>query len=478
MAVQPVYGPDYAKLVLQGLQTYRGIKGQQQQDEQYESQQQRQRERDIREEERYQRQKELEMREDEDFKLKRFQRERATTARKIEGKPVAYQIQEMEAHIQRIKDRGGDSRESENLLEMLRNQDPAQQQAAQQIISDARVLGEDQGILKRRPAPPVEDDILRKKRAIEAGLKPGTEAYNKYMLLGEESLKKETPQTLTAIEKNVKAMGFKPGTKRYQQEVMRLAWKGQFKKTEFEKLLDMAGIDPKSDEGQRAIKAKLAGSGMSLTFDPETGEMIFTQGQGAGTPLARGSKGKIEGQLANIETNIGELNRIEELYKPEFLTWAGKGKAFWTNLKSKADVDLSKEEKQFSQGRRRFTQDVNKFFNAYRKEITGAAASVQELESLKKAVFNEDLSPVEFEAAFDEFNKGVYRSRRILRKVMREGVQGSLKNKKSPAAKRFNDLWTSGQDDSAVDRIGELKRKANSLEEIQQILKEEGYING
>jgi hypothetical protein len=158
MAVQPVYGPDYAKLVLQGLQTYRGIKGQQQQDEQYEYGKERQAQRDIREEERYVRQKELEAREDEEFKLKRFQRERATTARKIEGKPVAYQIQEMEAHIQRIKDRGGDSRESENLLEMLRNQDPAQQQAAQQIISDARVLGEDQGILKRRGVAPGEKD--------------------------------------------------------------------------------------------------------------------------------------------------------------------------------------------------------------------------------------------------------------------------------------------------------------------------------
>jgi len=39
---------------------------------------------------------------------------------------------------------------------------------------------------------------------------------------------------------------------------------------------------------------------------------------------------------------------------------------------------------------------VDQFFNTYRSQITGAAASQQELEALKKALISTDIGPEEF----------------------------------------------------------------------------------
>ena len=46
-------------------------------------------------------------------------------------------------------------------------------------------------------------------------------------------------------------------------------------------------------------------------------------------------------------------------------------------------------------------EDLEKFFNKYRKEITGAAAAVAELQKLRKAILSGDLPPAQAKASFD-----------------------------------------------------------------------------
>jgi len=222
------------------------------------------------------------------------------------------------------------------------------------------------------------------------------------------------------------------------------------------------------------VRANLLGRSQSFTVSPD-GTVTFRSGKGVtAAGLQRPTARLLEKKLVSFEENIDDLKRIETQIKPEFLTFQGRGRAFFTAIKSKAGVDITPQEKQFVQQRKRFVQNINQFFNAYRKEITGAAASVQELEGLKASMFNEDLSPVEFEAAFDEFKNSVFRGRRLARKLLREGVSGNFKNKRSPAAKQFDQEFTVGGDDSALDRIRELE-ETKSEEEIFQILRDEGY---
>jgi hypothetical protein len=232
-----------------------------------------------------------------------------------------------------------------------------------------------------------------------------------------------------------------------------------------------------SEEEKGYIKADLAGQGMVVETTPDGGTIIRA-GKGLGKDdgvLTKKSRNTLENAIISGERSTGRLNRIYKQFDKDFLTFQGKGKAWWTALKSKADVDLTAEERGFVDKKRRFTQNVNRFFNAYRKDITGAAASVQELESLKKAVFNEDLSPVEFKAALDEFRDETLRAQRINRRLLREGVTGDLRNKKSDAARRMDEYFLLGEDDQPLQRMADLQRAGKSEEEIFKLMNAEGY---
>lgn len=312
---------------------------------------------------------------------------------------------------------------------------------------------------------------------IAQGLEPGTPAFQAAI---QTQLQRPEPagQQPTTLVRNITAAGFKEGTPQFQTEIKKQLNKGFNRPTELQRNLRLAGIEPDSSEGQKIIKASLVGSKTKLSISPD-GSISFASGVGleeGATPIERKTRTDLESKLVNFEQNISDLNRIETQFKPDFLTFLGRGKAFLSGIKSKAGVRLTGDEKRFVQQRRKFTQNINQFFNRYRKEITGAAASVQELEGLKKSMFNEDLSPVEFDAAFSEFKSGVLRSRRLVRKMLREGVQGDLRNKNSEVSKQFNAQFLGGGDDDTQDRIKDLLGEGKTEDEIGQVLDAEGYI--
>lgn len=340
--------------------------------------------------------------------------------------------------IGEISARGGDPTDTLNLLET------APEERAQ-VIENVLNIGRQRGIIKQ----PSQSRFAQPFAAQTTG--------------GESVFVRSDPATGAVTQ----VQGFVPVSK----------------SSSLEQQLLNADIDPNSTEGiklQRQILAKKASSkGRRISFNPETGETVIEEGVGVGGAqgITKKTKGNLEKQLVTFERNISDLTRIEEQFKPEFLTFLGRGQSFLSSIKSKAGAGLDKDEKRFLQQRTRFTNNINQFFNRYRKDITGAAASVQELESLKKSMFNEDLSPAEFEASFGEFKSGVLRSRRLVRKLLREGIQGSLKDKKSDVAKQFNAQFLGGGDDDPTIRINEIRASGvEDREEIKRILKNEGYI--
>lgn len=88
----------------------------------------------------------------------------------------------------------------------------------------------------------------------------------------------------------------------------------------------------------------------------------------------------------------------------------------------------------------RFKQGIEQIFNQYRKEITGAAASVQELERLKEAMMNADLSPTQFESSYNEFIAKIMRGQKIAAQMAREGYDPS----KDENAEMFDRMWNAG----------------------------------
>lgn len=210
------------------------------------------------------------------------------------------------------------------------------------------------------------------------------------------------------------------------------------------------------------------GGGTTVTINPE-------QPVPLDKPNAKDSQSRV---LRSGEA-LARMKRIGDGYLPEYLTYQGNIRAGLLGMKDKAGVDLTEDERQFLYGRRRFTQNINREFNAYRKEITGAAASMGELESLKKAMLSEDLSPAEFEAAYNEYYTELQYSNRLYNRVLREGLMPGT----DQFGERLDDYYLSSDDDDYQARADEIATELRKSGfdgdvglEVMNRLKLEGYV--
>ena len=241
----------------------------------------------------------------------------------------------------------------------------------------------------------------------------------------------------------------------------------QDKRTALQKNLTAGGLVPGTEPFRKAMLQAIKKPGQSFTVSPD-GTIEFTTGVLAHPTLGKPVVKNLQETIISGEQNLSRLDRIVADYEPKFLTFAGQIGASVTALKSKFGANVSKENKEFLKSRRKFTQGVNTFFNAYRKEITGAAAAVAELEGLKKAVLNEDLSPIEFEAAVEQFREEVLRINRLNRRILREGLTGKK-------GQQLDLLFSAGEDDNIEARGAELEAQNVPFDQIMKQLKSEGF---
>ena len=217
------------------------------------------------------------------------------------------------------------------------------------------------------------------------------------------------------------------------------------------------------EERKQFMERQLAKSGGVSVTTPD-GTTVTMGGQTA--PVGKAAKNETEKSVIADEEILQKAETLGNVYDPEFLTWQGQADGWWSRNKEKAGIDLSEAQKQRLKKKTKFRQAVNGLFNAYRKEITGAAAAMSELESLKKAMLNEDMSPSEFEAAYELFVDEGQRAIRLKRKFLREGIE---------IGDEFSDEFTGGSDDDWQARGAELEAQGLTDEAIIQRLRQEGY---
>lgn len=189
-------------------------------------------------------------------------------------------------------------------------------------------------------------------------------------------------------------------------------------------------------------------------------------------PLARSGLTKtLQQEVIELEDTLERVNTIKDRYSPDFLTYQGKGAAYLSSLKSKADIELTNEDRKFLKDKKKFEVLVNRDFNAYRKLITGAAAAEKELQDLKKATINTDLSPAEFEATIDIYQEELQRGLRLKRRLLRDGIQVGDERFGS----EFDRLWEASADDISEDRMEELLNSGINEQAALDMLIDEGY---
>jgi len=182
--------------------------------------------------------------------------------------------------------------------------------------------------------------------------------------------------------------------------------------------------------------------------------------------------------LASQLDNVGRLAGLDEngrMADPWMLTYAGQAEDFLVRHAEKLGVEPTDLQREAVFKRTQFVTGVEQLFNAYRKEITGAAAAVQELDRLKKSFINMDMSPTQFEAAFAQYSGELKRSMRIRRRLLREGFD--LREEGGEGGEMMDNLFLAGADDDPAARYEELLQELGDEDQVYQRMAEEGYAS-
>lgn len=164
----------------------------------------------------------------------------------------------------------------------------------------------------------------------------------------------------------------------------------------------------------------------SLRVLPD-GTVEYSQGGIGLTPSAESEIEKTTGSL------LDQLNQLKKLGTGAFtdaLTMQGKTKAKVLRLADSIKIPIGEGGKEYLGKSRTFVENLEKFFNAYRKEITGAQAAIQELELLRDSILNRKLTPSEFEASWQNAVDTLTERINLLEELKTQGISKSNINKR------------------------------------------------
>lgn len=148
-------------------------------------------------------------------------------------------------------------------------------------------------------------------------------------------------------------------------------------------------------------------------------------------PLTRSNQSKVQDKIMDAEVALSDLESIANKYSGDFLTYGGRAKAALGGVADKMgpladmvglDGPITKDAVAFNAQSAAFKNSINQFFNQYRKEITGAAASEKEMQMLMDSMFNKDLGPEAFKSTFEQFKAKAKKNYELNKRAAREGV--------------------------------------------------------
>jgi hypothetical protein len=224
------------------------------------------------------------------------------------------------------------------------------------------------------------------------------------------------------------------------------------------------------------IKREAYGSGLKFKIGAD-GSMELTTGSSDPGMQRKTLSSLEETAVSNLKT-LQTLNELDDEFNEDFFTYEGLIKSGITNIRDKAGGwlgDPSKEDLAFDRERTAYMQTIGRWFNVYRTEITGAQATVQELDRLMATTMNIEQGPNRFFGTKKHLREETERSYRLILRIKREGLTGSLLDPESEASEALDDYFIKGQDDTADARAEDLRSEGYTDEVIGDMLLDEGY---
>lgn len=162
--------------------------------------------------------------------------------------------------------------------------------------------------------------------------------------------------------------------------------------------------------------------------------------------IGTGTKVAIEKEIIEVDKQIARFNRMENLFKPEYLTFQGRSKAW---LSKQVDKLGFKTDTEFLQSATKFRNESKATFLAYRKWVTGVAGGEEEMKEIAKAFPDVDRnSPAEYMANLEESRFWARTVSKWLRETRAQGF--SLTATREIIEQESNDI--SGMTDEDIKR--------------------------
>jgi len=138
------------------------------------------------------------------------------------------------------------------------------------------------------------------------------------------------------------------------------------------------------------------------------------------------SQGTLEENIINADEVLASLDRIDESYKEEYLTYKGKAKAIGADILSKAG---SKKADAFIEDREKWKTLVDEQTLKWRKFITGVAGGEKEMETIEKTTINTKYdSPAGFRSKLKLRREVVEADKKRSQELLRKGFDVTKMN--------------------------------------------------
>ena len=158
--------------------------------------------------------------------------------------------------------------------------------------------------------------------------------------------------------------------------------------------------------------------------------------EGTDAELSKSTKGALEMQVIDAEAMQTSLQTLGKDFTPDYFNDISLTKNDLAQWAERKGIDMSVAQEEYTRGRTQFILNTKQMFNAYRKSITGAAASEKELEDLEKSIFNTKMSPTAAKAALLDLMTNVQLKSFIAKNALEKGI---IPKGIKPRSKEFGD---------------------------------------
>lgn len=177
--------------------------------------------------------------------------------------------------------------------------------------------------------------------------------------------------------------------------------------------------DPSADEqGYVRVGSVKPPSGMSVSVDPNTGQVTFAQGVGAGA-MEKTTKKDLEKDVQTLTGRIGQLDQISRDFDPSFLQIPTQLEMYGYSMGERLNlVDIPPSVQRKINAYSSFRARTQEVFSGLLKELSGAAVTKFELDNAKTFLPSKEDSPTQFQAKLRGFratsNAALYRAQNLL----------------------------------------------------------------